>query len=453
VPRLGEILVALGATTPAQVRAAIENQLLLGGRLGTNLLELGAVTEEALARALSQRHRLPAVSGDRDVEPAVLALLRPELVNRLEVLPSRLVGRRLEVLVVDPTDLTKLDQVAFAAGKQVHPVVVPEARLWALLQRHYGISRQLRGIVLGEDEIARARASAPVPTSAGEDRGASDLMGEEEFTALYASESTSARWIEKVAPKRAGPVAPPSRLPPNLQVFSLPGVPAGEWTKPLPATSGSPAPTAAPLPAPSALDGSMVSNDEVLAELQTEATARTVVPATPIALGSAVALEPPPLAFRDAVAALSGVADRNAIARTVLCFARSRFRRAVLLSIHGDLAEGWDGVGDGVSPQVVARMRLRISQPGILDTVIRSRAHFLGPLARTEQNIQLLRALGRGAPKNAFAVPVLARGRVVNVLYADAGRGALVDVSNVGELLILASRIAQSYETLLAQGR
>ncbi|MFL5299763.1 MAG: hypothetical protein ACJ79R_05415, partial [Anaeromyxobacteraceae bacterium] len=183
------------------------------------------------------------------------------------------------------------------------------------------------------------------------------------------------------------------------------------------------------------------------------ATARTATPTDPIAMVSVVSEELPPLAFGEAVAALAGVADRNAIARTVLRFARSRFRRTVLLSIHGDVAEGWDGVGDGVSPQVIARVRLRVSQPGILDTVVRSRAHFLGPLVRTEQNIQLLRALGRGAPKNAFALPVLARGRVVNVLYADAGRGALVDASGVGELLILASKIAQSYEALLTRAR
>jgi hypothetical protein len=99
----------------------------------------------------------------------------------------------------------------------------------------------------------------------------------------------------------------------------------------------------------------------------------------------------------------------------------------------------------------VARIRLRLDQPGIVTSVATTRAHFLGPLLRTEQNIQLLRALGRGAPKNAFAMPVLARGRPVNVLYADAGRGAHVDGGSVGELLILAAKISQSYEALIAR--
>ena len=41
----------------------------------------------------------------------------------------------------------------------------------------------------------------------------------------------------------------------------------------------------------------------------------------------------------------------------------------------------------------------------------------------------------------------------MNVFYADNGRGGVVDASGVGELLILATRIAKSYETLVARVR
>ena len=50
-------------------------------------------------------------------------------------------------------------------------------------------------------------------------------------------------------------------------------------------------------------------------------------------------------------------------------------------------------------------------------------------------------------------MPILATGRVVNVFYADGGKGGLVDASGVGELLILATRIAKSYDTLLERVR
>jgi hypothetical protein len=355
---LGDVLIGMGAAAPAAVEQALDRQILLGGRLGTNLLELGAIDEGALAAALGRLHGCRAAAGEVAVEPAALALLSPERVDRLEVVPARLEGRRLEVLVADPADLAKLDEVAFATGKVVQPVVVPQSRLWELMRRHYRLARHVRGVAEGARRPPEA-APAAAPATA-----AQDLMGEEEFAALYA------------------------------QAAPAPGPP----------------PPAAPGPPEAA-----------------------------------------PLSFEQATAALARVADRDAIARIVLRHARGRFRRVVLLAIHGDLAEGWQGAGEGIGPQVVARIRLRASSPGVVHTVVSSRAHFLGPLARTDENIALLRALGRGAPKSSFAMPVLAREQVVNVLYADDGRGARVDPAGVGELIVLAGHISRSYEALLDQ--
>lgn len=83
--------------------------------------------------------------------------------------------------------------------------------------------------------------------------------------------------------------------------------------------------------------------------------------------------------------------------------------------------------------------------------MIRTRAHYLGPLPRTEANVRLLKSLGGGVPRNALLVPILGLGRVVNVIYADGGRGAMVDAGGIGELLILATRMTQSYEALVAR--
>jgi hypothetical protein len=168
---------------------------------------------------------------------------------------------------------------------------------------------------------------------------------------------------------------------------------------------------------------------------------------------SASAEEPAALSFAEAVAALDGVEDRDAIARLVLRHARSRFRRAVLLAVRKGAAWGWAGLGEGLDAGTVHRMKLALGQPGVLGTVVATRAHFLGPLPRTEANIRLLKQLGGGVPRSALLLPVLAQGRVVNVLYADQGRGEQVDPSAVGDLLILANRIAQSWDRLLAKIR
>jgi hypothetical protein len=161
--------------------------------------------------------------------------------------------------------------------------------------------------------------------------------------------------------------------------------------------------------------------------------------------------EPSPLGFADAMRFLEGVEERNAIARTVLRYAGSKFRRALLLTVNRGVAAGWAGMGEGLGAERVRAIRLPLGAPGILDTVVTTRAHFLGPIPKTDANVRLLKSLGGGVPGNAFVVPILALGRVVNVFYADAGRGGVLDSSDLGELLILSTRIAQSYAALVAR--
>ncbi len=386
--RIGEVLVHEGACTAAAVRDALQNQVIFGGRVGTNLLDLEAVSEEALASALSRRHGCKHVTGPVRLDPAAVRVLPAQLADRWEVVPLSADDHVLTVLAADPSNVVMLDELAFAAGRRVVPLVAAEARIWSLLRGAYGLVRELRGIELEPAAAAPGAASAPVARPAAP---AGDLMDEAAFDALYGRIHGGA--VE--APEDAVIELTPDLLEPG---------------------------PAAPAP-PSA-------------------------PASPVAVPPPP--EPEPLGFAEALAALAGVGERTAIARVVLRYARTRLRRAVLFTVHRGVAQGWVGLGAGLSAGAAA-IRLRLGTPGVLDTVVRTRAHYLGPLPRTEANVRLLKGLGGGVPGNALLVPILALGRVVNVLYADAGRGRMVDVDGVGELLILATRIAQSYDALVAR--
>lgn len=419
MPRLGEILVSLETCTEAQIREGLENQVIFGGRLGTNLLEIGHLTEEQLARALGRRHGRPCLFGNLAVDPAALKLLGADLVDRLEVIPYIVQDRKLAILVRDPDDLGLLDEVAFATGKKVHPIVVPEARIWALMRRCYRLDRQLRGI-----EVDRAGLRRPprVPEPKKEAASSPDLMDQAEFDALYSR-------VGDAPPTQTG--AAPPEAPPD-EVLELTDLVAET---------------------PPEKEGARA---EVLAAMEAAAGHAPRPSFTPRP-GSLEAVrpepEPGPLGFAEAIRFLEGVADRDAIAHTVVRYARSRFGRALLLTVHRGDAAGWEGLGEGLDRRSVKRVRVPLGTPGVLDTVVRSQAHFLGPLQKTEANLRFLEAIGGGVPRNAFVIPILSLGRVVNVLYADNGRGQLVDASDVGELLILATKIAQSYDALLRRAR
>jgi hypothetical protein len=159
--RIGDILVELKACTPMELQAGLQTQSIFGGRLGTNLLELGIVDGRQLALALSLAHGVPCLEDDAEPEEEALAAVPAELVERFGVIPFHVDDRRLRIAVIDPRDLPSLDDLAFATGRTIEPVVAPEARLWALMRRHYGIEKKLRGIDVEDDlEAAPGREAA-----------------------------------------------------------------------------------------------------------------------------------------------------------------------------------------------------------------------------------------------------------------------------------------------------
>ncbi|NOK33354.1 general secretion pathway protein GspE [Corallococcus exercitus] len=182
--RLGELLVKDGLVSAAAVEEALESQVVHGGRLGTNLVELGLLTEQDLAKALGKLHNCAYASGEMVPDPKAVALVHPNEADDKEFLPMRADATRLSVAVVNPHDFPTLDAIAFKTGKRVVPVVIPEFRMNQLLRRHAKAFRQLRAIDM-EAVRPRPAKGAPAELAKAAERPP-DLMSEEEFQSVYA---------------------------------------------------------------------------------------------------------------------------------------------------------------------------------------------------------------------------------------------------------------------------
>ena len=144
--RLGEMLVRAGRITPVHLDEALKSQVIFGGRLGTNLVEMGCIDEDELARVLSEKLRVPRVDPDKlmNIPPAVVELVPREMVEQYQVVPFRLENRRLFLVMADPSDLPAIDQIAFRTGYVIVPMIAPEIRLLMALEKFYGIKREIR---------------------------------------------------------------------------------------------------------------------------------------------------------------------------------------------------------------------------------------------------------------------------------------------------------------------
>ncbi|MFL5419066.1 MAG: hypothetical protein ACJ78Y_23915, partial [Myxococcales bacterium] len=155
-----------------------------------------------------------------------------------------------------------------------------------------------------------------------------------------------------------------------------------------------------------------------------------------------------PLPFEKALELLRTVQDRDAIARIVLRASRSKAERALLLLVQGAVVLGWDGLGEGLENGAAGRIAVPLGVPSAFDLVVKTRSHFLGPLRKTPLNIRFLAQTGKKVPLSSLVVPILHRERVSHILYLDNGHKKQAP-TDVGEMLILTQRIAQSVDALV----
>ena len=147
--KLGEIMIRTGTITDRDLSSALERQAGRdrGRRVGELLVAAGAAGEEALAAALACQLHLPSIDLSAvSVEPSVLKIVPQELAERHNVLPLGL-ERRLRLAVSDPLDLAAIDDVRFAAGREVELFVAPAGELRSAIDQYYHLGQAVEGLV------------------------------------------------------------------------------------------------------------------------------------------------------------------------------------------------------------------------------------------------------------------------------------------------------------------
>jgi hypothetical protein len=144
--KLGEILVARGLVTPDQVDDALFSQRQYGGRLGTNLIELGYISDDDLARCLSEQLNVPYARPQAlaAIANEVIAKLPRKVAEKYRIVPLKFQAGELHVAMADPQNFAKLDELSFALNVRLHPYVVTEVSMNYALERYYGVRREVR---------------------------------------------------------------------------------------------------------------------------------------------------------------------------------------------------------------------------------------------------------------------------------------------------------------------
>jgi len=409
--RFGEYLVEKKVITKAQLEEAIDAQVIYGGRIGTNLVEMGYLSINSLTMYLSQYHNLPSPTEDeiKNIKGDVIGMLPKQLAIKHQAIPFSFDGRRLKVVIADPSNLSGIDEIAFSSGSSIITYILPEIMIFMLLERYYGFRRETRYLLLSKAEkkeygisYKREIQKKPVVGMTDEKGEQGYLTTEDEFKKLY---------IEKKA--------------------SVPVRKGEEYWK----------------EETKERDSLHIKVDELFATEEVEAQNEEYE----VEILEEEERQPEPVDFKQALHLMSNAKNRDELGEAIIRYCSFFFKRACLFIVNRDRLIGWDGCGEGVKRDKIKRLVMNVESASTLGFVVETGGHYLGRFPEDSANRSFFELIG-GMPKSGFIIPIHFKGRVVNLLYGDGGADRDTP-RDIGELLIFFNRVPEAYLRLCRERR
>ncbi|MEO8195159.1 MAG: hypothetical protein ABI689_00390 [Thermoanaerobaculia bacterium] len=441
--RLGELLEKRGQVTREQLLRALRNQKVLGGRLGTCLLEIEAITEEQLCSALVEQYGVPCATPEdlRGIPDDVLGMLPAKIAKRCQAIAFQASTTQVKVALSDARNLAYQDEISFVVGKRIRWHVAPELRLIEALEKHYGeecpsrlaklLDKMNRSRFLWARESAAAMATAPFP--------AGDQL----------------QWDTRIA----GVAAPaPAASPDSLAAVSGELPHFQHQTLDLPTLSalavppGFPAPPAAPAPEPVATPATL---------------AAPTAPAQLLAAGSATPAKAPQPPFAapephrrltvdEAEQRLLQPRERDDVARVLLDFAAGLVARAVMFVVRKEEVAAWLWSGEAFDPAKLAALRLNLKQPSLFVGLKEDGAYFRGPLSKLPAHVALAACFAAPAiAGDVLVLPVKVKERLVAALLVEPrlASGAELASADLADLQRVIAKAEIAFELCIMRSK
>jgi hypothetical protein len=390
--RLGEILVQLGQITPEQLEAGLAAQRLAGGKLGTHLVELGFIGTDQLSLALGRQMGVPAALEHHfsRADPAVVALLTPSLAVRYLAVPlasSRNGVKHVAAAMAAPLDVLTVDDLSFALGARVEPLVASELVIAHNVKRLYGVEVNLK---------ARKSLAMPAQTPS------------------------------------PGPVKGPVTPRPST---STPATPSASTRNSTPApTQHTAGVRHATSPGP---------NPPPASEL--------VPPAAPSQARARGSSPGPRLSLEDAIHRLTMAHHREQLADVVMDFMRGYFACGIIFLVRDGQARAWRGFAPEIREAAVETIAFPLAMPSCFQLAHDRHTSFRGPAPAEGNSLQrqVWKYLHCEEPSEIVVVPVQVKSRALNLVYAHAAdRGPLPD-GPVTDLQALCAALSSAYVRMI----
>ena len=400
MPTLSSSIVQRGLASMRDVEEALARQVIYGGDLATNLLELARVSEGQLTLLLAQSHDLPS---------APIGKLPQSLQDTLNLVPSDLAMRHgfyplaqdqktLVVAVSRPLPDEIREHLEFSLGLSLEQQAAPLVRIHQALNRDYSHSLDRRTLRL----IAKLEGKPDPSPSSMPARGGSAIIA----------------------------IPRPASIPPldsgSRQIDKTDGT-RGFETEEAPKKADAPA---------------------GIAQLSTLISAREATPRSPSNPVPSVRVHRGPYALGEVERDLLGATTPDQALDAFFAFASQFFEYSAVFAIHSEIAEGRDARGRGADRQRIRGIGVPLDLPSSLAKVRGNLAPWIGQLSGEGLDEKLARDLERTENGKVILLPVVLRNRPVLILYGDQGQ-ADVELAELGEIVALAPVVGSTLERII----
>lgn len=134
-----QLMIEQSLITAQDLQLAKESQKKDGGSLTSNLVKIGAISDNDMTHFLAKAHGLPVVDLNTfEIAPDVIQTVNVNICRKLKVIPTSKFGNRLVVAVANPENYYAIDDLSHITRCKIEVVVASKESIEAAIEKYYG---------------------------------------------------------------------------------------------------------------------------------------------------------------------------------------------------------------------------------------------------------------------------------------------------------------------------